>query len=100
MIELMIVLIFATSVFFSILHVVDKDELIWSILAATGWLVLAAVSWSVEQVFARDTGSELAFQIHEYTGSVWLMWFFFAIAIVFVILAYQRAMYLYNKYSR
>lgn len=92
MIVTMHVMIFAVTCILSILYVVDKKELVWPILAALGWLVLSGLSWSIEYVFAYENAGEVVFEVYEYSGGVFLMWFFFALAIVFAILSYQRAM--------
>jgi len=92
MISLFFVVILACGLVFSILHVFDKKELVWSILAAMTWTVLAALSWSVEYVFAYESGGEVTYSLYQAEGGIWLMWFFFAIAVVYCILAYQRAM--------
>jgi hypothetical protein len=90
-------IIFAATALFAILHVFDKDELVWSLLASLGWVCLAGLSWNIEYVFGYESAGVVAFEVYEYSGGVFLMWFFFAIAVVFAILSYQRAMSINRK---
>ncbi len=100
MISLMIFVILATSLIFSIVHIFDKKELVWSLLAAMGWTVLAGLSWSIEYVFAYESGGEVFYQLYQAEGGIYTMWFFFGIAIVYAILAYQRAMYIQQEAAK
>lgn len=97
MLIIMFAIIFAVTCLFAVLHVLDKDELVWSLLSALGWVCLAGLSWDLEYVFAYENAGVVTFEVYTYSGGVFLMWFFFGIAIVFTILAYQRAMIINRK---
>lgn len=100
MIIAMFAIVFAVTCLFAILHVFDKNELVWSILSAMGWVCLAGLSWNIEYVFGYETGGVVSFEVYEYSGGLFLLWFFFGIAIVFVILAYQRMMNINKQIAR
>ncbi len=92
MIVFVVGLIFVVTLVFSILYVFDKRELAWPLMAALGWTVLGGLSWNIEYIFAYETAGVVTFAVYDYSGGVFLMWFFFGIAILFAILTYQRAM--------
>ena len=83
--------LFGLAVFVCALTALDKEEIAWPILSFPIWIVLAVCVGSIEKASSfMQTDNTIVDHIAQYTGGTFLTILFLGMALVFVMIMYNR----------
>lgn len=95
------------SLFFSVLGIAflltiltafDRDEIAWPILAIPTWLICAVTVGNLERPYAFIlSDNSVREHLLSYQGGAFMMYFFLGLAIVFIIIFFNRVSEVYKE---
>jgi carbon starvation protein CstA len=86
------------AVLMTVLAAFDRDEIAWPVLAIPSWLICAVTVSNIDtrHVFL-DNMNRIVEHTTTYRGGAHMMYFFFAFALVFIILFFNRVLEMYRE---
>lgn len=90
--------LFGLAVFMCALTALDKEEIAWPVLSFPLWIILAVCVGSIEKVSSfMQTDNTIIDHIAQYTGGTYLTILFLGLALVFVVVLWNRVREMWVK---